>query len=143
VNINCPDRGDLQLRGSGIVLVPSLFVGPIPVLLLDLADPSAAPTLIFPAAQDPDICRQLWNGIQPRDSALAALVGRTRAAALRKIVGGCTTSELARGLGISASSASEHAAVLRDAGLVSTSRHGGAALHTLTSLGKELLRDAP
>ncbi len=43
-------------------------------------------------------------------------------------------------VGVSLASASQHAAVLRNAGLVSTVRMGGAVLHTLTPLGSTLLR---
>ena len=41
---------------------------------------------------------------------------------------------------MSLASASQHAAVLREAGLVVTLRHGNAVLHTLTPLGAALLR---
>ncbi|MFV2115538.1 winged helix-turn-helix domain-containing protein [Micromonospora sp. LOL_025] len=44
-----------------------------------------------------------------------------------------------RAVGISISSASEHAGALRAAGLVSSVRDGGAVLHRLTPLGVELL----
>jgi DNA-binding MarR family transcriptional regulator len=53
--------------------------------------------------------------------------------------GACTTSELADRSGSSTSSASQHAAVLRAAGLVVTRRHGSAVLHTLTPLGTRFL----
>ncbi|MFB7222977.1 hypothetical protein [Streptomyces sp. NPDC056227] len=39
-----------------------------------------------------------------------------------------------------AASASQHACVLREAGLVLTLRHGSSVLHTLTPLGGSLLR---
>jgi DNA-binding transcriptional ArsR family regulator len=59
---------------------------------------------------------------------------------LLEVGGGCTTSELARRVGVSLASASQHASVLREAGLVHTLRQGGAVLHTLTPLGAALLR---
>ncbi|MDX2745642.1 MULTISPECIES: helix-turn-helix domain-containing protein [Streptomyces] len=43
-------------------------------------------------------------------------------------------------MGVSASSASRHATVLRDAGLVTSSRHGASVLHTLTPVGASVLR---
>jgi DNA-binding transcriptional ArsR family regulator len=72
---------------------------------------------------------------------LAALLGRTRAAILSSIAErpGCTTTELAMAARISPSSASEHATVLRAAGLVSSARHRQTVLHTLTSTGDSLL----
>jgi hypothetical protein len=45
---------------------------------------------------------------------------------------------LARRTGVSLASASQHAAVLRSAGLVATRRTGPAVLHTGTPLGKHL-----
>ncbi|HET6949313.1 MAG TPA: winged helix-turn-helix domain-containing protein, partial [Acidimicrobiales bacterium] len=53
--------------------------------------------------------------------------------------GPCTTSELARRAAVSVPSASEHAAVLRDADLIVTCRVGKAVLHTVTPLGARLL----
>ena len=70
---------------------------------------------------------------------LAALLGRTRAKAIRGIAAGCTTTELARAPGVAPATASEHATVLRNARLISTRRHRNAVLHTLTPLGAALL----
>jgi len=78
--------------------------------------------------------------VRSRGSALAALVGRNRAAVLQSIADGCTTTELARRVGISLAAASQHASVLRGAGLIATRRQGGAVLHVLTPLGAELLQ---
>jgi DNA-binding transcriptional ArsR family regulator len=136
----CPEL-DLHLGGRGLTLVPSVFVGRIPVLLWDLNDRSAPPRLVFSAARDPLTRGRLLapsgNGTHP----LAALVGRTRAAALRQIGDGCTTSELARHLGVSPAAASQHATVLRDAGLITTLRQGNRVWHSLTPLGFALLGD--
>jgi DNA-binding transcriptional ArsR family regulator len=84
--------------------------------------------------------RRLWDHRRPRGAALAALVGRNRAAVLRATAHGCTTTELADRVGISLASASQHASVLRDAGLITTRRQGSAVLHVLTPLGAELLQ---
>ena len=75
-----------------------------------------------------------------RGEALAALVGRNRAAVLQSIADGCTTTELAHRVGISLAAASQHASVLRGASLIATRRQGGAVLHVLTPLGAELLQ---
>jgi DNA-binding transcriptional ArsR family regulator len=82
----------------------------------------------------------LWDDPRPRGAALAALVGRNRAAVLSAIAHGCTTTELAGRVGISLTAASQHASVLRNAGLITTRRQGSAVLHVLTPLGAELLR---
>ncbi|MFI9626317.1 winged helix-turn-helix domain-containing protein [Streptomyces sp. NPDC052042] len=71
---------------------------------------------------------------------LGTLVGSTRAAVLQALTVSLTTSELARCVGVTPGSASQHASVLRRAGLVSTTRTHTSAIHTLTPLGAALLR---
>ncbi|MFC8373392.1 winged helix-turn-helix domain-containing protein [Streptomyces sp. NPDC057239] len=51
-----------------------------------------------------------------------------------------TTTETADRVGISLPSASQHTTVLRNAGLITTTRTGIAVLHTLTPLGTALLQ---
>ncbi len=63
--------------------------------------------------------------------------------ALKAVADGCSTTELARRLSISAAAASQHATVLRKANLITTSRDGKAVLHTVTSMGAALLNSAP
>jgi len=139
--------GRVFLHGRGIVLVPSLFTGDFPSMHLSLAEADAVPMLVFAATciQDLATARPSAGGSVSSagedhvQAALAPLIGRTRATALRAIGEGCTTTELAGAIGTSLAAASQHAAVLRDAGLIITSRHGRAVLHTLTPLGAELL----
>lgn len=120
---------DVHLRGQGLVLVPSYFCWERPIMLRDQCRP---PVLVYPIARDLHVAS---TGKRP----LEALLGRTRAAALEVIAGGCTTTELARRLGISAASASAHATVLRDAGLAVAQRHRNSVLHSASQLGVELL----
>jgi DNA-directed RNA polymerase specialized sigma24 family protein len=63
------------------------------------------PRLILPA-EDARSAR-LWVPSRSRGSALAALVGRNRAAVLQSVADGCTTTELARRVGISLAAASQ------------------------------------
>ncbi|MFI6868033.1 ArsR/SmtB family transcription factor [Nocardia sp. NPDC050406] len=70
---------------------------------------------------------------------LSALLGATRAAVLEAIADGGSTTDLALRLGISPSSASEHAAILRDAGLTVSMRSRNQVRHRLTPLGAALL----
>jgi hypothetical protein len=131
---------DVPLNGRGIALVPSVFGGQLPSLHQAPGDDTAVPWLVLPPAGDRMGQHHLWNNPRPRGAALAALVGRNRAAVLRTIADGCTTTELAARVGISLAAASQHASVLRDAGLITTHRQGSAVLHVLTPLGAELLR---
>lgn len=126
----------LHLGGRGLRLVPSYFCQGTP---MSLADPDLPPVLIYPI--DQDLHWSHTGTTEPR--ALDALLGRTRAAVLREIDIGATTTHLARRLRISPASASRHTTVLRDAGLVTTHRHGPAVLHTITWLGRRLLDQHP
>jgi len=136
LEIAMPSHVELELDGRGIALVPSVFIGKDPSLHENPNDMDETPRLILPAADARG--GRLWAA--SRGSALAALVGRNRAAVLQSVADGCTTTELARRAGISLAAASQHAAVLRGAGLIITRRQGGAVLHVLTPLGAELLQ---
>lgn len=128
-----------RLGGRGIVLTPSVLcaVGPVPFFPYDESGPAV---LYYPVALDPVAQARLWAGAVPDGSSpLATLLGRTRAAALAVIADGCTTTELARRLGVSAGNASQHAAALRGAGLVASRRDANRMLHSVTALGAQLL----
>jgi DNA-binding transcriptional ArsR family regulator len=137
-----PGQVEMELAGRGIALVPSVFVGRAPSLHENPNDDDEMPRLILPAEGAGRA--RLWavsRGLAgSRGSALAALVGRNRAAVLQSIADGCTTTELAHRVGISLAAASQHASVLRGAGLIATRRQGSAVLHVLTPLGAELLQ---
>ncbi|MFI1399900.1 ArsR/SmtB family transcription factor [Streptomyces sp. NPDC020681] len=127
-----PVERELHLDGRGLLLQPSFFCRGTPVVYRDATLP---PVLVYPADHTPAPAFGEAGG-----PSLGRLVGHTRSAVLQAIRYGCTTSELARRAGVSLASASQHAAVLREAGLVLTLRHGNAVLHTLTPLGAALLR---
>jgi DNA-binding transcriptional ArsR family regulator len=135
-----PGQGDMYLEGKGLMLVPSVFVGAGPTLHENPNKPMEPPRLIVPAGDSGIGHPPLWDGPRRRGAALAALVGRNRAAVLGCVADGCTTSELAERVGISIAAASQHVAVLRGAGLVISHRQGSAVLHMLTPLGAELLQ---
>jgi DNA-binding transcriptional ArsR family regulator len=124
---------DLHLDGRGLLLQPSYFCTDTPTKLRDAGD---QPVLIYPVTRPP-------TGLAIEDPSAehpaAALLGRTRAAALAATTGGCTTSDLARRCGIAISTASHQATVLREGGLVQTRRVGGSVIHEITDLGRRLL----
>ncbi|WP_191134128.1 ArsR/SmtB family transcription factor [Streptomyces sp. col6] len=126
-----PVDRDLHLDGRGLLLQPSYFCRGTPVVL---RDPLLPPVLVYPVAHP------AAPAFAEPGPWLGRLLGQTRSTVLRAIGDGCTTSELARRAGVSLASASQHACVLREAGLVHTLRHGGSVLHTLTPLGGSLLR---
>ncbi|MFI1582617.1 ArsR/SmtB family transcription factor [Embleya sp. NPDC020630] len=134
---------DIVLGGRGLVIAPTLFVWRESAVLWDVQDETAPYVLAVPTVRDLQDGAALWQPGTGDDRALGALLGQTRAAALTVINEGCTTTELARRLNVSPASASQHATVLRNARLITTTRRGGAVLHSLTSLGLELLGDSP
>lgn len=135
-----PGDQTCHLDGRGLLLVPSFFCWGRPI---SLRDTSLPPVLVCPV--DRDARFMALNPPAPQaktHSPLAALVGRTRAAVLSAIGDGCTTGEIARRLDVSLATASEHAAVLRHAGLVASVRDGNSTLHVLTPLASTLLTGA-
>jgi hypothetical protein len=140
LEVFAPTERDVHLNGLGLLIVPSVFVGAATSLHHNPNDETAARVLILPPADERVRHGHLWDGPQDRTMALAALVGRNRAAVLRAIAEGGTTTEVASRVGISLAAASQHASVLRGAGLIITRRQGGSVLHVLTPLGAELLQ---
>lgn len=132
-----PEAREVRLRGAGLVLLPSFFCPAGQVLL---AGPEERPTLVYPVGSGSAAAELAADGDPRRD--LAALLGSTRATALEALSESCSTTELARRLHSSLATASQHAAVLRGTGLVSTFRCGRQVKHTLTPLGHRLLRGA-
>ncbi|MEV1142995.1 helix-turn-helix domain-containing protein [Micromonospora sp. NPDC049799] len=133
-----PRSRELHLDGRGLLLVPSFFCARTPVALLD---PALPPVLVYPVDRLGGLTPSTDGrpAAPPGREALAALVGRTRAAVLEASEEGCTTGEIARRLHISAAAASQHATVLRNAGLLVSHRDRNTILHTLTPLGRAVL----
>lgn len=134
-----PDE-DVHLDGRGLVLCPSVFLSHRPGMVVRPRPNDERVLLVFEVPLDPRVAERIWGAPpRPQSASLNALVGRTRAAALRVLRVGCTTSQLADRLGISAAGASQHASVLREAGLITTRRFRNTVLHTVTPLGIALL----
>ncbi|MET7301779.1 winged helix-turn-helix domain-containing protein [Embleya sp. NPDC005575] len=138
-----PGQGDIDfhLEGRGLLLCGHIFCGSRPRALLNDVD---TPVLIYAPLRDPqtnDLVSTPSHARRNAPKSLATLLGRTRAAVLRTLAdpGGHTTTQLAGHLGISLASASEHAAALRAAGLVTSLRQAGTVRHTTTALGTSLL----
>ncbi|MCZ4123648.1 winged helix-turn-helix domain-containing protein [Streptomyces sp. H39-S7] len=140
LEIRYPRPVEVHLGGRGLILVPTVFSWREFSLLYDPHDDESVPQLTVPAVTDPAAAAALWHPGGPRtDNPLGALLGRTRAAALRLALDGCSTTELAARLGVSLPAVSQHTKALRDARLITTSRRGGSVLHMATALGRELL----
>lgn len=120
------------LAGRGLILLPSYFCWGNPITWID---PELPPVLVYQAQRFTNAAH--LEG--PVPARLVSLLGRTRAEGLRLLLTPHTTSELAQGLAVSVGCASKQATVLREAGLITSSRHGAAVVHSTTSLGAALL----
>lgn len=128
---DCSRDIDLALHGHGLVLRPTLLWSGHPLVAYYADRPT---TLIYPALTPLPLLRPA----EPSDP-LAALLGTTRAGALRALTVGRTTTGLARELSVSVAAASLHAKTLREAGLIVSHRDGKAVCHECTPLGLDLL----
>jgi DNA-binding transcriptional ArsR family regulator len=131
-----PQSGERDLAGRGLDVVPAVFCHGVPEIFLPAVGPAV---LIYPAGADPATTPRPEPVDRAIPDGLADLLGQTRAAVLAALAGGSTTGELARKLRISPAGASQHATVLRRAGLILSTRRGNSVLHTLTPLGSALL----
>jgi DNA-binding transcriptional ArsR family regulator len=134
---------DLLLEGQGVVLVPSVFH--TRTIVEDEGEPQ--PIVSYPAGLEHPL-DGLTVVTPPADratGAVAALLGTTRATVLTLVAEhpGSSTKELAALARLAPASASEHATVLRNAGLIRTNRHRNTALHSVTNLGLALLNSPP
>ena len=130
--IDGPAAGRHRLGGAGLLLMPSVFVWPD---LAAVIDPPARPALAYPARG----IAELWQPAPTRhSSALARLLGRTRAALLESLAEPASTHTLARRHGLAPSTVSEHLTALHHARLITRRRHRHAVLYQQTPLGAEL-----
>ncbi|WP_377267841.1 ArsR/SmtB family transcription factor [Peterkaempfera sp. SMS 1(5)a] len=134
--VNGADR-DLHLQGQGLMLIPSMFCR------RTVVTDNQPVSVSYPAYPDPSASELTPASVpgQTGHPGVATLLGRTRTMVLTTIADhqGCSTKELAAHAGVAPASASEHASVLREAGLIHSLRHRNSVLHSLTPLGLALL----
>ncbi|MFG2192786.1 ArsR/SmtB family transcription factor [Streptomyces sp. NPDC048639] len=130
--------------GEGLVLVPSVFVGPdgvrgfAPEREPGSTRPEAA-TVVYAARGTGGLWTEPGGG---PPQALAALLGRGRATVLAALAEPATTTALAQRLGLAPSSVSAHLSTLRGAGLLTSYRFGHQVLYERTPLGIALAEAA-
>jgi DNA-binding transcriptional ArsR family regulator len=121
--------------GVGLLLMPSVFVWP------NIAfgfNPAGAPRLTYAARG----IGRLWDpdGLDDTDEdALGALLGRSRAAILTALETAHSTTELSVLLAQSKPAVSQHLAVLRRSGLVTSRRSGRSVMYHRTPLATSVI----
>ncbi|MFE9451990.1 ArsR/SmtB family transcription factor [Streptomyces sp. NPDC006739] len=133
LRLNTTIDAEESLDGRPLIFQPTALATRI------VFDPLADSVIIIYPATGGAITRDPYLDAPP--PALVSLLGATRAAALVAVVRtpALTTGRLALALGVSDASASRHASVLRESGLVATIRNGQSVHHTPTRLGKDLV----
>jgi DNA-binding transcriptional ArsR family regulator len=126
-----------SLDGVGILLIPSAFIFPRVIAILD--PPPAPATLCYPARG----AGTLWFGSEDEiDDALGKLIGGTRARILQALSEPTHTTALALRFGRSAGNIADHLAVLRGNGLITRMRYGRHVMYSRTALAETLLSRA-
>jgi DNA-binding transcriptional ArsR family regulator len=131
--IDIKARSRIRLDRRGLLLIPGVFAWPnVGVITVRPWQPA----VLYPARG----VASLWSAAARPPSALAGILGRTKAALLVALDEPASTSALATRLGLSNGTVSEHLSALRAAGLLTTNRRGYAVLYRRTELGDALLR---
>lgn len=125
------------LEGHGLTLVPTVFAWPHCVVTLN----NRGPVSLSYAARG---VGRLWGNresILSRLDVLGDLLGRSRAAIIVDLAVPRSTTELAVRLGVSPPSVSQHLAILRRGGLVTSWRSGRRVLYQRTALAVSIVAE--
>jgi hypothetical protein len=135
IGFHYTDR-DADRPPEGVWLVPSAFRWPW------IAGRYGGPLIISYAARG---AARVWEREYPARGAdaLAALLGRSRAAILQRLQLPRSTTWLARDIGLSPGTVSDHLTVMTESGLLTSRRDGRRVLYVQTALGADLAAGGP
>jgi DNA-binding transcriptional ArsR family regulator len=135
ISVDIPEDIERDLGGKGLILMPSAFIWPV---VTGIVDPPWQPSIIYPARGVGD----LWAAPPAPPAPLGRLLGASRAQLLSALDQPASTTALAKAYDMSLGNVSGHLAVLRDAGLVTTTRVGHEVRYGRTELGEALVSGA-
>ena len=119
------------IDGNGLTLVPTMFTRRASAPVGD------GPPMIMYSARGQGA---LWEAERVANpAAVAAVLGETRASLLAALGDPASSTELGVRLGVTASAVNQHLRVLRDAGLLVSTRYGRSVLYLRSELGSALL----
>jgi DNA-binding transcriptional ArsR family regulator len=134
LDVAMPWQGQVELRGHGLLLAPSVFSWQrASVITLPWQ-----PSLIYPARG----VALLWETEREVAPELGALIGETRARILAALDAPQSTTELAAQLGLTPGGVSQHLSVLARAGLALSRRDRRVVLYARTATGDALIGSA-
>ncbi|MGL4609799.1 MAG: DUF5937 family protein, partial [Trueperaceae bacterium] len=121
---------DVDPKGRGLLLVPSVFVWP---KVMTMIDPPYQPMLVY----SPRGAANAWLTEAASNDALELLLGTSSAHILLSLTAPATTLELSKKLKLAAGGISHHLSKLSDASLVTSQRQGREVYYHLTLIGEQ------
>ena len=126
-----PNDRTLSIDGNGLTFVPTMFTRRASAPVGD------GPPMIMYSARGQGA---LWEAERVANpAAVAAVLGEARASLLAALGDPASSTELGVRLGVTASAVNQHLRVLRDAGLLVSTRYGRSVLYLRSELGTALL----
>lgn len=132
VRLKNPASRTEKTDGLGLTLVPTMFTrrASAPV---NHGDP---PLLMYPARGQ----GAMWEAERVTNpAAIVAVLGEVRTSLLTALATPASSTELGLRFGVTTSAVNQHLRVLRDAGLVTSTRYGRSVLYFRSELGASLL----
>jgi biotin operon repressor len=131
VHLRDPTERTQAIDGEGLTLVPTMFTRRASAPVGD------GPPMVMYSARGQGALWETEHVANP--AAVAAVLGETRAALLTALADPASSTELGVRFGVSASAVNQHLRVLRDAGLLVSTRYGRSVLYLRSELGSALL----
>jgi len=131
VRLADPNDRTQAIDGNGLTFVPTMFTRRASAPVGD------GPPMIMYSARGQGA---LWEAERVANpAAVAAVLGEARASLLAALGDPASSTELGVRLGVTASAVNQHLRVLRDAGLLVSTRYGRSVLYLRSELGTALL----